>query len=161
MQSPNISRAVAAPIADDPSRRRFLAAGSVVTVFASLRGAIARAEGDKARAGAAFKGDPVFAAIERHRASTAAFRPIARKCADDYAKHGFIDKADSSEWDRRGDEEGAAYEALLATPPRTAAGLRASIAYALENERILESIDYFLELWLASDALNHLGSDQA
>jgi hypothetical protein len=44
MQNPNISRAVAAPLGDDPSRRRFLAAGSAVTVFASLRSAIAHAE---------------------------------------------------------------------------------------------------------------------
>lgn len=44
MQSLNISRAVAAPLDDDQSRRRFLAAGSAVAVFASLRSAIARAE---------------------------------------------------------------------------------------------------------------------
>ena len=63
MQSPNNSRAVAAPLGDDPSRRRFLAAGSAVTVFASLRNAIAQAEGGNARAVAAFESDPVFAAV--------------------------------------------------------------------------------------------------
>jgi hypothetical protein len=41
MQSPNTSRAVVARAADDPSRRRFLAAGSAGAVFASLRSAIA------------------------------------------------------------------------------------------------------------------------
>ena len=63
MQSPNNSHAVAAPLGDDPSRRRFLAAGSAVTVFASLRNAIAQAEGGNARAVAASESDPVFAAV--------------------------------------------------------------------------------------------------
>ena len=76
MQSPNASRAVAAPLGDDPSRRRFLAAGSAVTVFASLRSAIAQAEGEKALAGAVSAApisDALAQAIERHRAAWAAY----------------------------------------------------------------------------------------
>jgi hypothetical protein len=76
MQSPIASRAGAAPLGDDPSRRRFLAAGSAVTVFASLRAAIAQAEGDKALAGAVSTvplSEALAQAIERHRAAWAAY----------------------------------------------------------------------------------------
>jgi hypothetical protein len=76
MQSPIASRAVAAPLGDDPSRRRFLAAGSAGVVFASLRSAIARAEGDKARAAAISAvplSETLAEAIERHRAAWAAY----------------------------------------------------------------------------------------
>lgn len=52
------------------------------------------------------------------------------------------------------EEEDAAYEALLTLPPRTAAELRAFMAHAAENERVLESIELFLRLWIASEALN-------
>lgn len=71
MQSPNTSHAVAAPLGDDPSRRRFLAAGSAGAVFASLRSAIAQAESDRARAGAI--SDALAQAIDRHRAAWAAY----------------------------------------------------------------------------------------
>jgi hypothetical protein len=76
MQSPNTARAVAAPLGDDPSRRRFLATGSAGVVFASLRAAIAQAESDRARAGAisAVPLSEVLArAIERHRAAWAIY----------------------------------------------------------------------------------------
>ncbi len=76
MQNPNASRAVAAPLGDDPSRRRFLAAGSAGVVFASLRAAIAQAESDKARSGAISAVPPSEAlarAIERHRAAWEAY----------------------------------------------------------------------------------------
>ncbi len=45
------------------SRRRFLAADSAATVFASLHGAIAQAEAPAALAGAVSTADPVFAAL--------------------------------------------------------------------------------------------------
>jgi hypothetical protein len=76
MQSLNTARAVVAPLGDDPSRRRFLAVGSAVTVFANLRSAIAQAESDKARAGAASAAplsEALAQAIERHRVAWAAY----------------------------------------------------------------------------------------
>jgi hypothetical protein len=73
MQSPNISRAVAAPIADDPSRRRFLAAGSAGAVFASLRGAIAQAEARAGAISAVQLSEAIAQAIERHRTAWAAY----------------------------------------------------------------------------------------
>jgi hypothetical protein len=76
MQSPNNSRAVAAPHGDDPSRRRFLAAGSAGAVFASLCSAIAQAESEKARAGAISAvplSEALARAIERHRAAWAIY----------------------------------------------------------------------------------------
>ncbi len=73
MQSPNTARAVAAPLGDDPSRRRFLAAGSAVTVFASLRSAIAHAEARAGAISAVPLPKALAQAIERHRAAWAAY----------------------------------------------------------------------------------------
>jgi hypothetical protein len=45
MQNSNNSRAVAAPLGDNPSRRRFLAAGSAASAFGVLSAAAAREAG--------------------------------------------------------------------------------------------------------------------
>ena len=125
MQSPNISRAVAAPLGDDPSRRRFLAAGSAVTVFASLRSAIARAE--------AQGGDPIFAAIERHKETEIRFC-AACKLTDEVAAEEegrVVTPANEAEYEAASAASESALAALLATPPATKAGFHAAFEYII------------------------------
>jgi hypothetical protein len=125
MQSPNASHAPAAPIDDDPSRRRFLAAGSAVTVFASLRGAIAQAE---------VRGrDPIFAAIERHKETEIRFC-AACKLTDEVAAEEegrVVTSADEAEYEAASAASESALAALLATPPATKAGFHAAFEYII------------------------------
>jgi hypothetical protein len=102
-----------------PSRRLFLAAGPASAVFAALGVA------------AAFPAlDPIFSAIERHKAAWSAFLET-------------VDPLDNVEGEQEGTKEEAAYtaasdaadealEAFLATPPATLAGVRAALEYVVE-----------------------------
>jgi hypothetical protein len=118
MQSPNNSRAVAAPLGDDPSRRRFLAAGSAGAVFASLRVAIAQAESDKAGAGAAFESDPVFAAIAAWESAMAAVDAA---------------RADEATWEARVRDWFARTTDVFRAEPTTQAGALALLSFVGEN----------------------------
>jgi hypothetical protein len=69
MKSSNASHTIAAPLGDDQSRRRFLAAGSAGVVFASLRSAIAQAETRAGAISAVPLSDALAQAIKRHRAA--------------------------------------------------------------------------------------------
>ncbi|MGO9768426.1 MAG: hypothetical protein ACLPSW_02515 [Roseiarcus sp.] len=118
MQSPITARAVAAPLGDDPSRRRFLAAGSAATVFASLRSAIAQAEGGNVRDVVAFESDPVFAAIAAWESAMAA-----------------VDAArdDDAAWTARVREWFARAGDVFRSEPRTQAGALALLSFVGEN----------------------------
>jgi hypothetical protein len=118
MQSPNMCRTVAAPLGDDPSRRRFLAAGSAATVFASLRVAIAHAEGGKARAVAAFESDPVFAAIAAWESAMAAVDAA---------------RADEATWEARVRDWFARTTDVFRSEPTTQAGALALLSFVGEN----------------------------
>ncbi len=123
MQSQNASRAVATPLGDDPSRRRFLAAGSAATVFASLRSAIAQAEGDSARAGATLKSDPVFAAIAAYES--------AMKAVD-------AARDDDAAWTARVREWFARAGDVFRSGPTTQAGALALLSFVGENINLYE-----------------------
>ncbi len=125
MQSPNISRAVAAPLADDPSRRRFLAAGSAGAVFASLRSTIAQAEAQGR--------DPIFAAIERHKETEIRFC-AACKLTDEVAAEEegrVVTPANEAEYEAASAASESALAALLATPPATKDGFHAAFEYII------------------------------
>ena len=121
MSKPTVSAAGGAmPAEGHKSRRFFLAAGSAGAALASLGAAVAMAT----------PVDPIFAAIERHKAAWGAFVET-------------VDPLDNVEGEQEGTKEEAAYmeandaadealEAFLATPPTTLAGLRAALEYVVE-----------------------------
>jgi hypothetical protein len=103
--------------------------------------------------------DPIFAAIERHRAAYAAWDRVL----DVSAKLRPDDESPEAEHWRdqdveHGDAEAAAFADLLATAPTTAAGLRALLDYLptipLIREDHLESDDLLTMLGSLSAGFN-------
>ncbi|PWB90679.1 hypothetical protein C5688_09140 [Methylocystis sp. MitZ-2018] len=110
------------------SRRLFLAAGSAATVF----GALSQAAG-----AAPTQGDPIFAALERHRAAE---RKFIRACdltdqvrAEEEGR--LVTEADEATWDSALEIEKAALQALVDTAPTSKAGARAAIEWLAYYER--------------------------
>ncbi|PPD16941.1 MAG: hypothetical protein CTY30_07995 [Methylocystis sp.] len=116
------------PAQSHASRRLFLAAGSAATVF----GALAQAAG-----AAPTQGDPIFAALERHKAAERAF---IRTCdltdevrAADEGRE--VTEADEAAWDSARELEEAALQALVDTAPTSKAGARAAIEWLAHYDR--------------------------
>ncbi len=119
MKSQNTARAVAAPIADDPSRRLFLAAGAAAGALGALSTAAAQEH------------DPIFAAIERHKTAAQAFE-AACPLADDVAAEEEgrrITAEDETAYVAARDADEAALSAMLSTVPTSRSGARAVIQY--------------------------------
>jgi hypothetical protein len=95
-----------------PSRRLFLAAGPAAAVFGALEAVATPA-------------DPVFAAIERHKAAWAAF--VEATCD--------LTLSELYAYRQAHDEDTEALEDFLATPATTMAGLRAALVYVIEIDR--------------------------
>jgi hypothetical protein len=77
--------------------------------------------------------DPIFAAIERHKALYAAFCRALTGMGECEKRSGFADSPELDEWHRRESEacdaEMAAHDEMLATVPTTLAGLLALLRY--------------------------------
>jgi hypothetical protein len=107
-----------------PSRRLFLASSPVaLAVFGALG------------VGAAVPAiDPVFAAIDRHRAAFDAFDRACR--AADYVaaaqRGGVVTEAEEENFQATLEVQRVALGEFLATPPITMAGLRAALEYVVE-----------------------------
>jgi hypothetical protein len=102
-----------------PSHRVLLAAGPGVKLYAQVAD-----DGAPAEAGAL---DPIFAAIDCHKAAAKA-NELAQRRAD--ARET---QANKHAADRASDADTAAMLALIATVPTTASGLRAGLRYVAAN----------------------------
>jgi len=110
------------------SRRLFIAAGSAATVFGALSQAAAKAITDD---------DPIFAALERHKAAERAF---IRTCdlTDEVraSQEGReVTEDDEAAWDSAREAEEAALQALIETAPTSKAGARAAIEWLAHYDR--------------------------
>ncbi len=116
------------PPQSQTSRRLFIATGSASAVF----GALAQAAG-----AAPTQGDPIFAALERHKAAERAF---IRTCdltdrvrAEQEGRE--VTEADEAAWDLARGVEEAAVQALIETAPTSKAGARAAIEWLAYYDR--------------------------
>jgi hypothetical protein len=125
------------------SRRLFLAAGPASAVFAAL-----------GVAAAIPALDPVFAAIERHRAAWDAYGVTCYRTDDVLAKQQGreVTQADEDAVEEAGEFERQAIADLIETPPQTTAGMRAAIAHliAIEYGSVPEMGGRFLPALLQS-----------
>ncbi|MFO1125122.1 MAG: hypothetical protein U1E25_07460 [Methylocystis sp.] len=111
------------------------------TVMAGV--AAAPVAGLPAIAGAVAEDDPIFAAIERHKAAWLAFLPTCDLTDIVLAKQQGRDitEFDEAAFDAANDAETEALEALIETEPTTKAGARAAIKWLLEYNRGCEPRD--------------------
>jgi len=145
MQSPHASRAVAAPLGDDPSRRLFLAAGSASAVFGAL-------------SAAAQECDSIFAAIERHKTAARAFE-AACSLVDDVAAEEEgrkVTAEDEAAHVAARDADEAALFAMLSTVPTSRSGARAVIQYVASIDWHGEKLRALAASLAASPALADL-----
>jgi hypothetical protein len=110
------------------SRRLLLAAGSASAVFGALAQAGAAAPADP---------DPIFAAIERHKAAERAFLVTCDRTDEVRASQEGreVTEDDEAAWDSARDVEEAALQALIETAPTSTAGARAAIEWLAYYDR--------------------------
>ena len=106
---------------------------------------------------AAASGDPIFAAIERHKAAFDA-REAASFAIDDLINNPEGRELSQADWDayeRARDNEDAAFGQLLTGAPETVDGMRAIIAHlvSLDDGRLSEKMRQLLALMLQSRVL--------
>jgi hypothetical protein len=101
------------------SRRLFLAAGSASAVFGALA---------QAAAASTMVDDPIFAAIERHRAAWRALS-TAQDIFDEALQNGTSTEDVRERCSVADEEEFEALNALSGTSPTTKEGLRAALEY--------------------------------
>jgi hypothetical protein len=82
--------------------------------------------------------DPIFAAIEAHRAAYGAYVAICEECVPDYTS----DEKYMARARRAPDEEWEAFHAMRSTVPTTPAGIAALLTYAAEHVR-----ERGIEIW--------------
>jgi hypothetical protein len=136
----------AMPAQGQTSRRLFLDAGSAAAVFATVKHA----------AGGAGPVDPIFAAIERHKAAWAAFREACDLTDEVRADHEGreVTEADEAAYEVCNKAEQEALDALFALPPITLAGMRAAIQWIVEYDcGCMETASDFLPTLLDSPLL--------
>lgn len=111
------------------SRRLFLAAGSASAVFGALAQTTAAAPAGDA--------DPIFAAIERHKAAERAFLVTCDRTDEVRASQEGreVTEDDEAAWDSARDVEEAALQALIETAPTSKAGVRAAIEWLSHYDR--------------------------
>jgi hypothetical protein len=106
-----------------PSRRAMLA-GLAAAPVAGL----------PVSAGVVAEADPIFAAVERHKAAWRAFLPTCDLTDEVLAEQQgrVVTEADEATHEAAGDAEIEALEALIEAPPTTKTGTRAAIEWLLE-----------------------------
>ena len=111
------------------------------TILAGL--AAAPVAGLPAIAGAVAGNDPIFAAIERHKAAWSAFLPTCDLTDEVLAKQQGreVSEADEAAHEAADDAESEALDALVETAPTTKAGARAAIEWLIEYNRGCEPRD--------------------
>lgn len=131
------------------SRRLFLAAGSAATVFGALTQAV-----NATPAGI----DPIFAAIERHRAAWRALS-TAQDNFDEALRNGSSTEDVSARCSAAEEEEFQALNALSGTSPMTKEGTRAALEYLEQFHRdgVFEEIAVFCASLLRSPVLADCG----
>jgi len=99
-------------------------------------------------------GDPIFAAIARHRAACEA-REATTFAMDDVINTREASQAEWDAYDRAHESEQAAFNDLLANAPKTAAGMRAIIAHviSLDDGRLSQEMRQLLALLERSPVL--------
>lgn len=148
------------------SRRLFLAAGSAATVFGALTQAAAEQTpasavfGMRARAAYVPKPgvDPIFAAIERHKAAEARYCD-ACWLTDEVAAENegrVVTAVDHAEFAAAQLNSDGALDVFLATAPKTWAGVRAFLRHCIDEESIERFLDDALETLLKSPILADL-----
>lgn len=128
------------------SRRLFLAAGSASAVFGALTQAVAQSPKDA---------DPIFAAIERHKAAEARY---CAACAitDEVAAQNedrVVTAEDHAEFTAAQINSDDALHAFLSAPPMTVAGVRAFLRHCIDEEPIEQFVGEALETLLCSPIL--------
>ena len=133
-----------------PSRRLFLAAGPAAAVFGAL-----------ALSAALPSVDPIFAAIERHKAAWDAFGEAGPAADNILAKQQgrVVTQADCDALDAASELEREVFGEMLNTSPTTLPGLRAAVEHLAEIERgcVPEASGYFLFKLLKSPLLAGAG----
>lgn len=128
------------------SRRLFLAAGSASAVFGALSQAVARAPMD---------GDPVFAAIDRHKAAEARYCAACnltdKVAAQDEGR--VVTAEDHAEFTAAQINSDDALDAFLSAPPMTVVGVRAFLRHCIDEESIEQFVGEALETLLRSPIL--------
>jgi hypothetical protein len=145
---------MAADDSDGPGDQIYSVAGAARERIEAVTGLLQESKEGSPVAGRATE-DPIFAAIERHRAAEARYGEAikrtdtvaARQHAREITEEDLAEDAAAT----RGAKE--ALTALLATVPLTAAGARAAVLYFSEDECIEEYATDFLETLLKSPAL--------
>jgi capsular polysaccharide biosynthesis protein len=99
-------------------------------------------------------GDPIFAAIERHKAAYEA-RDATRFAMDDVINTREASQAEWDAYERAHENEDAAFNDLLTNAPETSAGTRAIIAHliSLDDGRLSQKMKRLLTLLLKSRLL--------
>jgi hypothetical protein len=102
--------------------------------------------------------DPIFAAIERHKAAYEA-RKAASFAIDDLIHNPDAREVSEAEWDalqQAHENENAAFDALLTVPPATSLGMRAIIAHliSIDDGRLSHEMRQLLALLLESPLLS-------
>jgi hypothetical protein len=108
-------------------------------------------------AGATPPPDPIFSAIERHKAAWKA-REAASFAIDDLIYNSEAREVSQAEWDayeRANDSEETAFDELLTVEPRTAGGMRAIIVHlvSLDDGRLSRKMRLLLAMLLKSRQL--------
>jgi hypothetical protein len=102
--------------------------------------------------------DPIFAAIESHKAAYEA-RKAASFAIDDLIHNPEAREVSEAEWDaleQAHENENAAFDALLTAPPVTSLGMRAIIAHliSIDDGRLSHEMRQLLALLLESPLLS-------
>jgi hypothetical protein len=133
------------------SRRLFLAAGSAATVFGALTQAVAQTRVET---------DPIFAAIERHKAAEVRYC-AACNLTDEVAAQNedrVVTAEDHAEFTAAQLNSDDALDAFLSTPPMTVAGVRAFLRHCVDEESIEHFVDEALETLLRSPVLTDVAA---
>jgi len=113
---------------------------------------------------ASARGDPIFAAIERHKAAYDTHQTLSFAIDDVINTR----EASDAEWDalweafdRARKDEDAAFDVLLTSAPETSAGMRAIIAHliGLDDGRLSKEMRQLLALLLKSQVFADLRSN--
>jgi hypothetical protein len=101
--------------------------------------------------------DPIFTAIERHKAACNAL-DATRFAMDDIINTRETSQAEWDAYDRAHENEDAAFQGLLTDAPKTAAGTRAIIAHviSIDDGRLSQKMRQLLALLLRSPAFKGL-----
>lgn len=129
--------------------RRLVLAGSAAAVFGALTRAVAQAPKDA---------DPIFAAIERHKAAEARYCAACGLTDEAAAQNEdrVVTAEDHAEFTAASLDSDDAADAFLSTPPMTVAGVRAFLRHCIDEESLYQDLGEALETLLRSPVLADL-----